>query len=506
MQKARQASGGWWSHVRRSFASKMIVALVIFATVPLLIFSLLRSVDDERNALLLQSVQDKGRLIAEALFPLLTDFSPKKAEQINALLPRLAAESAKIKLLFRPAPKSDNPDAGFFLVAMHPPVAGTAFEEERAEIIGTGLLAEFARSCGGEQSLAVRYVNAAGGDEVLTFVRSRLVENGCWVVLTSQAPNQILDASIEESYWGRTEIKLALAIYLLMAVIILITLADVWRNLHRFRRTARAIRAGRGQNLSFTERNQIPELQSVVQEFDELVAALRRSEELIRQAAEENAHAFKGPLAVISQANERVRRAMAEDNENGQRAIRLIEQSVERLDSLISAARKIEEATAEIMDRSLQPIDVTPLLVNLADDFREVLSARGIRLETSIASSLSIQANSDLLEASLENLIENAGDFASEGGRVLISAKAVGDEAVIAVIDDGPGVPPDDLERIFERYFSHREERRSAHGNFGIGLWVVRRNVEVMGGQVIAKNRPEGGLEIELRLPLIQRR
>ncbi|MET4805268.1 HAMP domain-containing sensor histidine kinase [Limibacillus sp. MBR-115] len=505
MQTVRQLGGGWWSHVRRSFASKMIVTLVIFATVPLLIFSLLRSVDDERNALLLQSVQDKGRLIAEALFPLLTDFSPKKAEQINALLPRLAAEGAKIKLLFRPAPKEDAPDAGFFLVAMHPPVAGAAFEEERAEIVGTGLLAEFARSCGGEQSLAVRYVNAAGGNEVLTFVRSRLVENGCWVVLTSQAPNQVLDASIEESYWGRTEIKLALAIYLLMAVIVLVTLADVWRNLHRFRRTARAIRAGRGQNLSFAERNQIPELQSVVQEFDDLVATLRRSEDLIRQAAEENAHAFKGPLAVISQANERVRRAVAEDNESGQRAVRLIEQSVDRLDSLISAARKIEEATAEIMDRSLQPIDVAPLLVNLADDFREVLGARGIKLETKIANSLRIKANSDLLEVCMENLLENAGDFTAEGGGVLLSAKTVGGEAVVAVIDEGPGVPPEDLDRIFERYYSSREERTSTHGNFGIGLWVVRRNVEVMGGRVVARNRPEGGFAVELRFPLVRR-
>jgi two-component system sensor histidine kinase ChvG len=81
------------------------------------------------------------------------------------------------------------------------------------------------------------------------------------------------------------------------------------------------------------------------------------------------------------------------------------------------------------------------------------------------------------------------------------------------VDDEGPGVDPANLDRIFERYFSHREPGRgmpedeaAAHqagaAHFGIGLWIVRRNIEAFGGRVRAENRPTGGLRMTVALPL----
>jgi two-component system sensor histidine kinase ChvG len=486
---------------RRSFAAKLVVLLIIFAVVPALVYGLLMRADGERNALVLRVVQEEGRLIAEAVFPYLDAFTPATSERLTEMLPRLASEGTAVKVLFRPEGEP-NPSA-FFFVASTPQLEREQLEEERREIIDTGLLTRFRESCGSGGSLAVRYVTAAGAPQVLTHIRSHLAENGCWVVLTARAPNEYLASSLEENYWKTTTIQIAAAIYLVMAVLVFSIFFDAWANLRRFRTTAREIRGGRDGGASFAARNRVPELDSVAEEFDDLVATLRRSERLIRQAAEENAHAFKAPLAVISQALEPIRNALPLDDRRAERSLRLIEQSVERLDALISAARKIEEATAEIMDRPLVTLDLTQLLGNLTLAFAPLAEERGVDLKLELAPGLRVTGNPELIETAVENLLENALDFTPRGAQLLLSARPDQRDAVIEVADEGPGVPREDLERIFERYVSIRSGESAGSANFGIGLWIVRRNLEAMGGSVSAKRRPEGGLTVEMRLPLV---
>ncbi len=483
-----------------SFASKLLITLVIFGFVPGLVYSLFSRADAERNALLLRIVQDQGRVVAEAVFPFLEDFSPTTAAKLRDLLPRLGTRGTTIKILFRPVESID--PAGFFFVASVPAVRGVDLDTERKEIIRTGLLSEFKETCAGEKSLAFRFTNAAGGPEVLTHLGSRVASNGCWVVLTSVARSDILNASVDRPYWQTPQLRIAAIIYLLMAVLILSIFADAWRNLRRFRDAAQAIRAGSGKGVSFVSRNRIPELSAVAEDFDELVTALKQSESLIRQAAEENAHAFKGPLAVISQALEPIRRALPSESERAHRGLAMIEQSVTKLDALISASRRLDEATAETIARPLQRIDISPLLGNLTSAYVSIADHQGIILERRIAKDLWILGDSELLETAAENLVENAFGFAPSGSRVTLTAMVVDKRVAIVVSDQGPGVPDEDLDRIFSRYFSTRDSADGGTSNFGIGLWIVRRNVEFMGGSVKAANNPQGGLHVLIELPL----
>jgi two-component system sensor histidine kinase ChvG len=71
----------------------------------------------------------------------------------------------------------------------------------------------------------------------------------------------------------------------------------------------------------------------------------------------------------------------------------------------------------------------------------------------------------------------------------------------VCVSDDGPGVQPSDLPRIFDRYFSKREGARAEGGNQGLGLWIVKRNAEALGGAIDARNADTGGLVVTLTLP-----
>jgi two-component system sensor histidine kinase ChvG len=114
----------------------------------------------------------------------------------------------------------------------------------------------------------------------------------------------------------------------------------------------------------------------------------------------------------------------------------------------------------------------------------------------------------------LENVIDNALSVSPQYSTVTIELKASGKRAVLAIRDQGPGVPAPYLHRIFERYVSLRavestpvaaNDSESAAGkgrHLGIGLWIVRRNLEAVDGSVWVENRPGGGLAVNIDLPL----
>src|SRR5690606_19012989 len=102
----------------------------------------------------------------------------------------------------------------------------------------------------------------------------------------------------------------------------------------------------------------------------------------------------------------------------------------------------------------------------------------------------------------LVNLLDNALSFTPPGGQINVSLRKEAGRAVLSVMDNGPGVPSEDLDRIFERYYSARRQNSDEVGHLGLGLWVVKRNAEALGGEVQASNRVFGGLEISVTLPL----
>jgi signal transduction histidine kinase len=101
----------------------------------------------------------------------------------------------------------------------------------------------------------------------------------------------------------------------------------------------------------------------------------------------------------------------------------------------------------------------------------------------------------------LRNLVENAVNYAPESGDVVVRAVLDGGQPVITVSDNGPGIPPAALERVFERFYRVDKSRVRNPGGTGIGLAIVRHLVELLGGTVAAANRPEGGAVFTVRLP-----
>ena len=167
--------------------------------------------------------------------------------------------------------------------------------------------------------------------------------------------------------------------------------------------------------------NSIPELTRVAEDFDSLVDALTASQALIKQAAEENTHALKAPLAVIAQSIEPLKRAVAQSDATSQRSLQLIERSVARLDTLLSAARDVEQAAADVVFPARRPINLSRFLAQMLRDYDVTLAAQGKWLSLSIADGVTALASEDVLEPVIENLLENAASFTPKGGTIEVS-------------------------------------------------------------------------------------
>ncbi len=233
----------------------------------------------------------------------------------------------------------------------------------------------------------------------------------------------------------------------------------------------------------------------------------KRAEESLRQIgalttmgqlAARVAHEINNPLAGIQNAFLLVRGGIAADHPHF-RFVGAIEREIARI---AAVTRQLYETYRP--DQSMHSNSSVVLAISDAVSFLEQVNrARNIRIVTSVAKAPSLVPVPDaLLRQTLYNLVQNALDASPEHGTIEVSAVREGDECVIRVCDEGPGIPDAIRERIFEPFFSTKD-RTVKTGGMGIGLSLVRQSVLAVGGEVVVRDRPTGGTEFEVRLPMV---
>jgi two-component system, OmpR family, sensor histidine kinase ChvG len=485
----------------RSLGAKVALLAVIFLAVPLVVYERFSAADEAQKALLLGSVREQGRVLAQALAPMLSDTAHPDLPQLSRALARFADDVTNVKLLLSPA---DRP--GFYYVASWPAVSGAQLEAERDELKREGVLDHLGTTCEGDLPVALRYPIPGGNDEIVTSVTPMRTPAGCWAVVTSMSSAAMPGAMLGRPYWASPELRVVAGIYVVTVVLIFTTFWSIRRGLKRFAARASAIR-NRRPGASFSAQNDVPELADVAHEFDRMVEVLAASARDLRRAAEDNAHAFKTPIAVIRQSLEPLKRAVASDNPRGLRAIALIESSLDRLDGLVASARHLDTSAADLIDTPVSRIDLSHLVLRLLRAQTNLLGARRVELKRRIDPKVMVKADDEMVETVIENLLENAISFSPEGESIALSLEMRDGMAELIISDNGPGVPPETLDRIFDRYFSYRPASEAASEDqvhFGIGLWVARHNVESLGGTIQAENRLPHGLLVRVRLPLAE--
>jgi two-component system, OmpR family, sensor histidine kinase ChvG len=496
-----------------SLTTKTVLLGIIFLLVPIFLYREFNAAYQESQELLLRSVRDQGRAISQSLLPSLKAAESGALPALGSDLARFAGEVTTIKLLFAPTGVETGMQ-GFYYVASWPAVAPSNLQAERETLAQQGVLDRLAQNCQGEMPFSLIYHRPTGGAEIVTAVTPLATPAGCWAVVSSFSPDAFPSAHLGQPYWATPTVQVAAAIYLTMAAITLSTLLSVRAGLRRFAWRAQRIRDQGPDAGKFADSAAPPELADAAAEFDRMVNALQRSAADIRRTAEDNAHAFKTPIAVIRQSLEPLRRALPEDNQRAQRAIGMLEHSLDRLDGLVASARRLDEATADLIEKPRAPVDLGRVIGGLIQIQSPILASRGLTIvlashDLTITADLSpglfVLGSDEMIETVLENLIDNAVSFSSPGSRILVHLTRDGGFAQLTVADEGPGVPPGQLEQIFDRYYSERRAEASNGGSssyFGIGLWIARRNVEAMGGTIEAENQTPHGLAVRIRLPL----
>ena len=172
----------------------------------------------------------------------------------------------------------------------------------------------------------------------------------------------------------------------------------------------------------------------------------------------------------------------------------LVIQDIGRMRDLVEDLMELSRFDAAGEEVRLQPVDLGRVV-------RGVAAARHPDAALELPDDrIVIDSEPRRLERILANLLDNAREHAP-GALVVVRLRATADLVTVAVLDRGPGVPPDRLERIFERFYMADPSRR---GGSGLGLAIAAENAALLGGDLLARNRSGGGLEIQLRLPVTQ--
>ena len=307
-----------------------------------------------------------------------------------------------------------------------------------------------------------------------------------------------------------TSARLAqLRFFLVLAVVMLVlslslanTIAEPVRRLaDAAERVRRGIRS-RQQIPDFTARSD--EIGHLSRALREMTRALYSRLDAIESFAADVAHELKNPLTSLRSALETLPRVNTDHSRD--RLIAVMQHDVRRLDRLISDISDASRLDAELTRGEAGPVDVAALLravVSMAQDS----SRDGARVELSIpvrrgkntSADYFVLGHDSRLAQVVTNLIENACSFCEPGGVVRVAlertsarkepeGKQFCDHVVITVDDDGPGVPPHALERIFERFYTDRPSQGFGQ-NSGLGLSISRQIVEAHGGRIWACNR-----------------
>ncbi len=228
--------------------------------------------------------------------------------------------------------------------------------------------------------------------------------------------------------------------------------------------------------------------------FDHMLERLERAFARQRDFVSDASHELRTPLAVLRAQVELLDRA-ADERTRGEDT-RLLLRRLDEMDRLVDDMLTLASAEAGHLVQ-LRPIE----LGDFFEDVRRDLPLFGEREFHIEPVDGTLEADPDRLTQVLRNLVRNAVAHTEPGGRVAVVARAHHGSLQIVVSDDGPGIPPEHLERVFERFHRVDESRARERGGTGLGLAIARAIVEAHGGHIRAQSRPGAGTAIMLELP-----
>ena len=231
------------------------------------------------------------------------------------------------------------------------------------------------------------------------------------------------------------------------------------------------------------------EVGDLARSLEEMTHTLSDRMEAIERFAADVAHEIRNPLTSIRSAVETL--DLVKDPVPRERLLSILKQDVGRLDRLITDISNASRLDAELAREAPRALDLAKLLHDIAAlyeaDFRP--GEAHVRLAEGGPDGFTVMGREGPLGQVFRNLIDNARSFSSAEGDVRVTVGRERGRVVVSVEDDGPGMPPENLETVFERFYTARPRGAAFGGNSGLGLSIARQIVEAHDGRIHAENR-----------------
>jgi signal transduction histidine kinase len=250
------------------------------------------------------------------------------------------------------------------------------------------------------------------------------------------------------------------------------------------------------RRVTATSRDEVGDL---ARAFNEMSRQLSEVDRLRRDLVANASHELRTPLGALRAQLENIIDGVEPgDSAAIEDALRQVERLTDLVDQLLDLS-KLESGAVPL---ELSEIRADALLDQVVAEWSEPASSRGVRIELEPGSpELVLRVDVDRMRQVLANLVANAIRHSPEVGRVLLSARAEGSTTRLEVADEGPGIPADDLERVFERFYRSDPARSADVGGAGLGLAIARWIVELHGGTIRAATADPTGCRIVVELP-----
>lgn len=245
------------------------------------------------------------------------------------------------------------------------------------------------------------------------------------------------------------------------------------------------------------------EIAQIGYEFNSLTDRLQTTEDVRRRFVSDASHELKTPLAAIRLLTDSILQTENIDLATTREFVADIGQEADRLSRISEDLLRLTRLDSSVTAPP-SAVDVGPVLEQVLRMMDLVAEERQVALHCDAAEPCRVLATKDELHQVIYNLVDNAVKYSHDGGQVWISLHREGGQAVLAVADNGVGIPQEDLPRIFQRFYRVDKARSRAAGGTGLGLSIVQDTVKNRGGTVEAANRPQGGAVFTVHWPLVK--
>src|SRR5262249_5705544 len=279
---------------------------------------------------------------------------------------------------------------------------------------------------------------------------------------------------------------IAAGVMAVLSILLASTIAGPVRRLSEAAELVRRRITGRVEIPDFTRRrDEIGHLSGALRD---MTNALYSRIAAIESFAADVAHELKNPLTSLRSAVEILPRAKTEDSRG--RLLGVIGHDVQRLDRLITDIAELSRVDAEMQRQIATPVDLAKLLRTVTAVANEVRHENDIAVALTFegASTFWVRGHDSRLSQVINNLIDNARSFSPAGSAVRVTCRRLRGEIEVTVDDDGPGISPDAMEKIFERFYTDRPHQGFGQ-NSGLGLSISLQIAKAHGGRLWAENR-----------------